>query len=63
MSDQEQGTGDLRGGAAWMDRLNNVRKRKRSFSGQALDAEDIKEQCLTELAPGLAADRQPKHGR
>jgi hypothetical protein len=44
-----------------MDRLNNVRKRKRSSFRQAPDLEDSKEQRSTEFAPGLAAHRQPEH--
>lgn len=54
-SKQETTSWGLLGASALLDRLNQVRKRKRAFGGQAVDMRAIQRR--------LAAERRRKRGR
>lgn len=55
MSKQESTSGGLLGASGLLDRLNQVRKRKRAFGGQSVDMWAIRRR--------LAAERRRKRGR
>lgn len=56
-------TEGLLGISTLMDRLDNVRKRKRSFGGQMIDMDAVHQRMLSRPRPPLAAGRQRERVR